>query len=97
MDEKKEIGKRIKRFRKEKRITQRQLAEAIGCAEMTISQYERGLYSPKIDVRIAIAKALAVPYECLFVPSALGTNLAEVGADCISRQAAIDDRRDENV
>ena len=28
------------------------------------------------------------------MPSALGTNLAEVGADCISRQAAIDAARD---
>ena len=62
----KEIGKRIKQFRKEKRITQKQLAEEVGCAEMTISQYERGLYSPKTNTRIAIAKALGIPYNSLF-------------------------------
>ena len=64
----KEIGKRIKQCRKEQRISQKELAQKIGCAEMTISQYERGLYSPKIDTRIAIAKALGVNYETLFQP-----------------------------
>lgn len=64
----KEIGKRIKQYRKEKGFTQKELAETIGCAEMTISQYERGLYSPKIDTRIALANALGVPYVELFAP-----------------------------
>lgn len=64
----KEIGKRIKQYRKEKHITQKELAELVNCAEMTISQYERGLYSPKIDMRIAIANALGVSYADLFVP-----------------------------
>jgi len=62
----KEIGNRIKKYRKNIHMTQKELAKKIGCAEMTISQYERGLYSPKIDARIAIAKALGVEYVDLF-------------------------------
>ena len=41
-------------------------------------------------------EALDVAIKAL-AESEHSTNLAEVGADCISRQAAIDDRRDENV
>ena len=90
-DLKKELGSRIKKIRKEKNITQKELAEMVGCAEITIRQYENGRYSPKIDTRIAIAKALDIPYDCLFNPFAqLGTNLAEVGTDLISRQGTID-------
>ena len=62
----KEIGKRIKQYRKAKGFTQKELAEIIGCAEMTISQYERGLYSPKSDMREKIANALGVPSPDLF-------------------------------
>lgn len=64
----KEIGKRIKKYRKEKRLTQKELAKLIGCAEMTISQYERGLYLPKTDTRIALANALGISYGDLFIP-----------------------------
>lgn len=63
----KEIGKRIKQYRKEKHITQKELAELVDCAEMTISQYERGLYSPKSDMRVKIANALGVSYADLFM------------------------------
>ena len=95
MDElKKEIGERIKQCRKEKGMTQKELAKEVGCHEGTIRQYENGLRSPRLVSQYAIAKALSVPHESLFTLSApcaqLSTNLAEVGTDCISRQAAID-------
>lgn len=63
----KEIGNRIKQYRKAKPLTQKELAEMVDCAEMTISQYERGLYSPKIDMRVKIANALGVSYADLFM------------------------------
>ncbi len=62
------IGARIKERRKELKMTQKELGEKIGCAEITIRQYENGRYSPKIDTRIAIAKALEVNYDTLFRP-----------------------------
>ena len=62
------IGKRIKNCRKELGMTQKDLAQKIGCAEITIRQYESGRNAPKIDTRIAIAKALGVSYDALFRP-----------------------------
>lgn len=62
------IGKRIKERRKELKMTQKELGEKIGCAEITIRQYENGRYSPKIDTRIALANALSTSYVDLFVP-----------------------------
>ena len=62
------IGTRIKERRKALKMTQKELAEKIGCAEITVRQYENGRYSPKTDTRIAIAKALNVDYDKLFRP-----------------------------
>lgn len=68
------IGKRIKERRKALKMTQKELGEKIGCAEITIRQYENGRYSPKIDTRIALANALGVSYTDLFVPDQTPTS-----------------------
>ena len=75
------IGKRIKNRRKELGMTQKDLAQRIGCAEITIRQYESGRNAPKIDTRISIAKALDIPYGTLFNPdnSELMSMLPEMG------------------
>ena len=65
----KEIGKRIKDYRKEKGLTQKELASLIDCADITLSEYERGKYLPKIDMRVKIANALGVAYSDLFLDS----------------------------
>ena len=65
-DPKKEIGRRIKKYRKARHMTQRKLAEKIGCAEITIRQYESGRYEPRLVMRRAIADALNAPYGNLF-------------------------------
>lgn len=67
MDKKIEIGKRIKEHRKAAGMTQKELAEKVGCAEITIRQYESGKYLPKTDARLKIANALEVFYGDLFV------------------------------
>lgn len=63
----KEIGNRIKTYRKKRHLKQKELAEILGCAEMTVSQWERGLYAPKADMRVKIANALNVGYPDLFM------------------------------
>ena len=63
-----EIGKRIKACRKAAKMTQKELANKVGCAEITIRQYEGGKNIPKADTRIALANALGVSYADLFVP-----------------------------
>ena len=62
------IGKRIKERRRALKMTQKELAQKIGCAEITVRQYESGRNAPKVDTRIALAKALDVPYVELFTP-----------------------------
>lgn len=53
-EEKRGIGKLIKEYRKEKGLTQKELAERIGVAEITIRQYEADKYRPGFDNMIKI-------------------------------------------
>ena len=55
------IGENIKKFRKEKGLTQKQLAEKCGMAEITIRQYETGKREPRLDQQKIISKALDIP------------------------------------
>ena len=50
----------IKKIRKAKGLTQKQLAEKIGVATITIQQYERGVRNPTISTLNRIAMALDV-------------------------------------
>lgn len=54
------IGKNIKKIRKDRRLTQKQLAERCNLAEITIRQYEAEKYIPKIGNLQRIANALEV-------------------------------------
>lgn len=67
VEEKKEIGKRIQRRRKELRLTQKELAERVHKVEGSIRQYENGLRMPDETTKIAIANALGVSYGDLFL------------------------------
>ena len=58
-------GKLIKKFRKERGMTQLQLAEKVGIAESSIRQYELGMRNPKTERLKEIAEALRVPFACL--------------------------------
>ena len=51
---------RIKELRKEKELTQMQLAKAIGINFRSISEYERG----KVEPNIQTIKALVKFFEC---------------------------------
>lgn len=55
-----DVGKNIKKIRKEKNLTQDQLAERLHCTRQTISNYENGKSEPDIDLLIEIASILAV-------------------------------------
>lgn len=52
------IGELIKATRKEKRITQSDLASAIGVERSTIAKYESGISEPSIDTIKKISRAL---------------------------------------
>jgi len=61
-----EIGKNIKMQRKNKKLTQQELAERIGRTESSIRKYEKGLVQIPIDLLEQIASILEVsPFELM--------------------------------
>ncbi len=54
----KELGERIKELRIERGLSQKQLADKIGVATNTISQYENGKSKTSIDVLANLAVEL---------------------------------------
>ena len=84
-------GDKIRRIRRKRRLTQAELAMMSGLSLSAIQGYEQGRYEPKCKSLERIAEVFKIPVEELYVTSAEhSANLAEVGTDCISRNAAID-------
>ena len=65
MIDSKDIGKRIRIARSERCISQRELAEAVGCTVPYISTIERGEKVPSLKTFVAMATALKVPADVL--------------------------------
>ena len=61
----KALGERIQIAREERCMTQRELAEAVGCTPQHISAIERGAKTPTLETFVAIAAALLVPADVL--------------------------------
>lgn len=61
----KAVGKRIQIAREERCLTQRNLAEVIGCTPQHISAIERGAKVPTLETFVTIASALNVPADVL--------------------------------
>ena len=57
------IGKRIKKLRLSKKLTQKQLGEKIGRSTESIKKYESGEITPPWSVVERIAEALNVPFN----------------------------------
>lgn len=66
-------GKKIQEERKRRKMTQEDLAKAIGIKQQTICAYENGKIEPKLERLIVISAALNVPVE-LFLPDELNEN-----------------------
>lgn len=54
------IGKNLKKCRKEKGLTQKQLAELIGVVASTVTKYENNQLEPNINTLMKISEALDV-------------------------------------
>ena len=61
----KAVSERIKIARKEHYLTQRELAEAVGCTTQYISAVESAAKIPTLETFVAIAAALRVPADVL--------------------------------
>ena len=62
-----DLGQRIQKLRKDKKITQEQLAEMVGIDPKNISRIEKGNNYPTAENLTSIAKALNVDIYELFV------------------------------
>ncbi len=54
----KALGKRIKQLRKEKGLTQKELANQIGSSHAQLNKYESGLNTPPLDRLLLLAEVL---------------------------------------
>lgn len=61
-----EIGQSIQEARKKAKLTQKELAEKVGIATITVQQYERGVRAPKIETLQKIAQALNIDVGVLY-------------------------------
>lgn len=60
------IGSKIKEYRKQKGITQKELADLVGLKNSGISNYEQGTRIPKRDFLFKVANALNVSIDDFF-------------------------------
>ena len=74
------LGEEIKKLRRAKGWTQKQLGEKCGMVDSAIRKYELGIMNPKIVNLKRIADALEVPVEVL-VRSALAINAERDGGE----------------
>ena len=56
------VGENIRKIRKEKKLTQKELGKLCGMSEAQIGQYENGLRNPKMETLEKIANALDISY-----------------------------------
>jgi transcriptional regulator with XRE-family HTH domain len=62
----KKLGRRIAELRRARKLTQEQLAEAVGCSVEFISLVERGVNAPAVAGLADFAKVLGVEVRELF-------------------------------
>lgn len=61
------IGKNIRRIRKERNMTQEQIADAVGGDQNYISKIENGRARPGLSVYLKIANVFHISIDCLLV------------------------------
>jgi transcriptional regulator with XRE-family HTH domain len=74
------IGQRIKALRKERKLSQEELAENIGKSVETISHIERSIFLPRLETAQEIADVLGVPLFELFAYDVSETDKAKAKA-----------------
>ena len=72
------VGALIASLRREKGLTQKQLADALHISDKTVSKWERGLGCPDVSLLRALAAALGVELSRL-LEGALGESRADSG------------------
>ena len=58
---------KVKELRKQKNLTQDELAKAIGVSRQTINAIENDKYNPTLELAIKLARYINIPVEELFI------------------------------
>jgi transcriptional regulator with XRE-family HTH domain len=61
------FGKRLRQVRRERDLTQEQLAEAVGVSAEAVSNFERGVHAPSFETLEKLSEALRVTVHELFL------------------------------
>ena len=61
-------GRNLQRIRKQRKLTQEQLAELVGCTSNTVSRIECGSLSPALDTVIILCNALNPTADSILAP-----------------------------
>ena len=89
------IGKRIKRYRTDKKMSQEDLASKIGTVYKHVSNIETGAKAPSLELLVMIANALDVSADDLLTDnlkhssSPVGTEIHDLLLDCNNDEKAI--------
>lgn len=73
MDMRKLVGTNLERIRRQKRLTQEELAELSGFSQQYLSKLESGRSNPTVVTIYEIATSMGVSYLDLLQPSAKAT------------------------
>lgn len=78
MDMRRLVGRNVRRVRKERGLTQEQLADRSGFNQQYISDLERGFRNPTVVSLFELAQALGVSHVLLVTPDSepIGENTA---------------------
>ena len=74
-----EFGKRLRAFREERGLSQRELAERIHTRAPQVSRYETGAYLPNAETLVSIVEALKVDLSALLLGRAGGKPGDDIG------------------
>lgn len=74
------LGERLKELRKQRRLTQQELAQQIGCSHQTISKYEKDENMEKIKVISSLSDFFGVSTDQL-IKGTVSQNIGEISVD----------------
>ncbi len=63
-----QLSETLKELRREKELTQKELAFLLEVKQSTIADWESGRYTPALNKLITIADKLDIPYDVVILP-----------------------------
>jgi transcriptional regulator with XRE-family HTH domain len=83
------FGKRLRQVRRERDLTQEQLAEALGVSVEAVSNFERGVHAPSFESLEKLAEVLQVSVYQLFLFPQEGAQ-SQPGEEGVQRASGTD-------